>query len=277
METNTRTVDTLNGHKITVFENDHIGQKIIKTGLYERDSLAYINQILAKMSKPIVLDVGANIGNHTLSFSTRAGKVFAFEPVPKVFSLLASNVDQNALKNVEAINIALSNTNEESELFMATDGNVGASSFDKRTDNVEPVTVTKRVGDEWVEELGIDQIDLLKIDVEGHELFVLLGLEQSIRRYRPFIIMEWDDPVSMERLRNSNIMHELLGEYSIKVLGNNYDEGYWLQKPFARIRRKITRWFLPKRPQLYDFNSALAYKNLLLIPKDKEQFLPTAA
>lgn len=274
MEDNTLTVDTSNGHKITVFEHDYIGQKIIKTGLYERDSLACINQILAKMTKPVVFDIGANIGNHALSFATHAAKVFAFEPVPKVFALLAKNVQQNALENVAAINVALSNTNEESELFMTTDGNLGASSFDRRTDNVEPVSVTKRVGDDLVKELEIGQIDLLKIDVEGHELFVLLGLQQSIRQYHPFIIMEWADPVSMQRLRNSNIMHELLVEYSIKVLGNNYDEGYWLRKPFARIRRKLTRWFLPKCPQLYDFNSDLAYKNLLLIPKGKEQFLP---
>ncbi len=274
MKNNTRTVDTLNGHKITVFEQDHIGQKIIKTGLYERDSLAFIKQILGKMTKPIVLDIGANIGNHALSFSTSAAHVFAFEPLPAVFSLLTKNVEQNALENVDVINVALSNSNGESELFMTTDGNVGASSFDKRADSVEPVIVTKRVGDELVKELEIGQIDLLKIDVEGHELFVLLGLERSIRRHHPFIMLEWDNPVSMQRLRNSNIMHELLAEYTIKVLGNNYDEGYWLGKPCARIRRKLTRLLFPKQPQLYDFNADLAYKNLLLIPKGKEQFLP---
>lgn len=270
-------MDTVNGHKITVFEDDHIGHKIIRTGLYERDSLAYVNQILTSMHKPVVFDVGANIGNHTLSFSTRAARVYAFEPVPMVFSLLDRNIQQNALKNVQAINIALSNSNQRSELFMAAGGNVGASSFDKRTGKLEPVMVAKRVGDEWTEEQGIDRIDLLKIDVEGHELFVLLGLEHSIRRHRPFIMMEWDDPVSMQRLRNSNIMHELFDDYDIKVLGNNYDEGYWLRRPFAGVRRRLTRWLAPKRPQLYEFNPDLAYKNLLLIPKGKERFLPDRA
>ena len=277
MENNTRTVDTVNGHKITVFANDHIGEKIIKTGLYERDSLAFVDQILANLKQPVVLDVGANIGNHTLSFATRAAKVFAFEPVPKVFSLLAKNVEQNALQNVEPVNIALSNVNEQTELFMTTDGNVGASSFDKRTEDVEPVMVTKRIGDEWVNEQKIEQIDLLKIDVEGHELFVLLGLEQTIRQYRPFIMMEWDNSVSMQRLKSSNIMSELQAVYSFKVLGNNYDKGYWAHKPFARLRRKLTRLFAAKRPQLYEFNSDVAYKNLLLIPHGKEQFLPGAA
>ncbi len=274
METKTRTVDTLDGHKITVFTNDLIGQKIIKNGLYEKDSLAFINQILARMNQPVVLDIGANIGNHTLSFANRAGKVFAFEPVPTVFALLAQNVEQNALQNVEIANIALSNCNEQAQLFMATDGNVGASSFDKRTEQVEPVTVTKRVGDEWVRELELEQIDLLKIDVEGHELFVLLGLEQTIRRHRPFIMMEWADPVSMQRLKDSNILHELLADYRIKVLGNNYDRGYWVDKPFARVRRKLARWFSPKSAQLYDFNPDVAYKNLLLIPQGKEQLVP---
>ena len=276
MTADTRTVDTSNGHKITVFANDHIGQKIIKTGLYERDSLAFISQLLANMSQPVVMDVGANIGNHTLSFATRASRVFAFEPVPKVFALLAQNVEQNSLQNVEPVNIALSNSNEQTQLFMTTDGNVGASSFDKRTDAVEPVMVTKRVGDDWVKEQALEQIDLLKIDVEGHELFVLLGLEQAILRYRPFIMLEWDHSASMQRLKDSNILHELLADYSIKVLGNNYDRGYWVHKPFARVRRKLTRWFVPKRAQLYDFNPDLAYKNLLLIPPGKEQFLPGA-
>lgn len=78
----TRTLPTSLGHRITVFSHDFIGKKIARVGLYEKESLAYLNELLARIDAPVVLDTGANIGNHALAFATQAAAVRAFEPLP---------------------------------------------------------------------------------------------------------------------------------------------------------------------------------------------------
>ncbi|MFZ9585699.1 MAG: hypothetical protein ACO280_12205, partial [Pseudohongiellaceae bacterium] len=65
----TRTLTTSLGHVMTVFKDDYIGDKILKQGLYERENLALLLDLLGKIENPVVLDIGANIGNHALAFS----------------------------------------------------------------------------------------------------------------------------------------------------------------------------------------------------------------
>src|SRR5687768_6707932 len=103
----THTLTTLLGHKITVFRNDHVGDKISHTGMYEKENVQFLLGLLQRISEPVVLDIGANIGNHTLAFATCAKHVFAFEPIPAIYKLLSMNVAQNNLANVTTCNFAL--------------------------------------------------------------------------------------------------------------------------------------------------------------------------
>ncbi len=276
MSSETQTLTTTLNQRITVFTHDHIGDKIAKTGLYEKENLELINNILKSMKDAVVLDIGANIGNHSLAFSTQAQAVYAFEPLPEVFSVLSQNIAQNDLTNVFANNLALSDTNDEDDIYMVLEGNVGASSFDKREaeHNVAKVKVSKRIGDELVAELGINKIDMIKIDVEAHEVFVLQGLKNSIEKFKPYIVMEWNDPLTIERLNKSKLLEELFKIYDVYVLGSNYDRAYWERSHFAFIRRKLTRLFKARTARLYPFDPGKLYKNLLLVPKGKDKYLP---
>jgi FkbM family methyltransferase len=228
---------------------------------------------MAQMPEPVVLDIGANIGNHTLAFSTRAKHVYAFEPIPAIYKLLSANVVQNNLGNVTTCNFALSDSSESATIYMVQSGNFGASSFDRRTDNVEAVTVQKLTGDSFVAANGITKVDLIKIDVEAHELFAIRGLMQTLRTHRPFITMEWNDPLTIERLSGSAELQFLLDNYQIHVLGSNFDRGYWLGQRWAFLRRKFTRMFRKRKAILYPFNPTRLYKNLLLVPKGREGLL----
>jgi len=268
------TLKTIHGHNIKVFEGDFIARKIIEKGIYEGPLLEFVSQILIKMQEPIVLDIGANIGNHSLAFSLDARKVFAFEPVPEIFSLLSANIKQNNINNIQPVNLALSDNEAEKELYMNTSGNVGASSFDKRDDNSLLVAVTLCRGDEFIKKENVENIDFMKIDVEGHELAVLEGLKSSIRKNRPFIVMEWNDNRTIDRINSSSILDDLFFDYQIYVLGNNYDKNYWEGKSFSRIRRKLHRMFIKKHAKLYRFSSNRLYKNLLFVPNGKEDLLP---
>jgi len=267
--TETRILTTLLGHRIRVFNRDHVGDKIARQGLYEKENLLLLLALLKQIPDPVVLDIGANIGNHSLAFATVASQVHAFEPLPHIFQLLQDNINTNQLTNVTAHQVALSDQGGEDTLYMVLKGNFGASSFDKRTEGVEPVQVSKVTGDQYLEGLTLPKLDLIKIDVEAHEVFVLRGLRHTLETHLPFITMEWNDPLTIERLQGSEELKFLQDHYQILVLGSNYDRGYWLGKPLAFLRRKLTRFLQPRKAVLYPFHADRLYKNLLLIPHGK--------
>lgn len=265
----TQTCSNLFGQRITVFRNDHVGDKIAAHGLYEKENLQLLLSLLQQLEHPVVLDIGANIGNHTLAFATVAASVHAFEPVPHIHALLRRNVEQNQLTNVCLHPIALSDSDGEATIHMVKAGNFGASGFDQRGNDTEPVQVTKRRGDALLAELGVAHVDLLKIDVEAHEIYVLRGLMETLRRDLPFITMEWNDPLTIERLSGSEELAFLQDNYRILVLGSSWDRAWWHGRPLAFLRRKCARLFGTRRAVLYDFDAARLYKNLLLVPKHR--------
>ncbi len=269
----TLTVTSALGHQITVFLNDHVGDKIVRNGLYEKENLGLLLRLLGVLPEPVVLDIGANIGNHTLAFATQAKAVHAFEPIPRLFDVLTGNITQNGLKHVQAYNVALSDSEGSATINMVNAGNYGASSFDARTEGTTPISVSKTTGDAFVTGHGIARVDFVKIDAEAHEVYVLRGLMHTLRRDLPFITMEWNDPLTVQRLNGSPELQFLQEHYHIHVLGSNYDRAWWVGKPLAFIRRKLTRLFRPRAAVLYPFDPGRLYKNLLLVPKGRENVL----
>jgi FkbM family methyltransferase len=269
----TRNLTTSLGHEITVFCNDHVGDKIAAQGLYEPENLSLLIDLIGKIRDPLVLDIGANIGNHSLALATRAATVHAFEPIPAIYRLLEQNIRQNQLANVHAHCCALSDSPGMATIYMVKEGNAGASSFDQRQGSTEPVEVHKVTGDDFVREHRITKVSLVKIDVEAHEVFVLRGLMQTLQRDLPWITLEWNDPLTIERLSNSPEMTFLLEHYTLWVLGSNYDRSFWSSKAFGFVRRKLTRLLKRRRALLYPFNASRLYKNLLLVPKGQDSLL----
>ena len=265
----TRTCTNLFGQRVTVFCNDHVGDKIASQGLYEKENLELLLRLLRSIPQPVVLDIGANIGNHTLAFATVASQVHAFEPIPRIHALLRQNVEQNQLANVALHAVAISDSEGEATIHMVTDGNYGASSFDQRSGVSEAVTVSRRRGDALLAELGVDKVDFIKIDVEAHEVYVLRGLMATLENQRPFITMEWNDPLTIERLNGSAELQFLMENYRVLVLGSSWDRAWWAGKPLAFLRRKLARMFGTRRAVLYPFEPTRLYKNLLLIPRER--------
>ncbi len=147
----------------------------------------------------VVLDVGANIGCHTLIMGKLAedhGRVLAFEPHPQVFAVLSENVMLNRLTNIKLLQCALGDVQSKLALYSGPShlANFGGSSL--HAGNVAnqgyAISVTVRTVDEIVRLDDLSRLDLIKIDTEGHELPVLLGARESIRQYRPHIIFEYD-------------------------------------------------------------------------------------
>jgi FkbM family methyltransferase len=178
----------------------------ILTRRYEVEEFSLMQKFL--WTGQTIVDVGANVG-YTTRFFARAvgttGKVHAFEPNPIIFPLLKRNVAK--FKQVSVSNLGLSSTNGEFPLFLAGNNHSVACFAESYPathlayrQNETMATVPARVvaGDEFFSREGIDQIDLIKIDVEGWELDVLSGLEKTIARSaNPTILCEFN-PAAQE-------------------------------------------------------------------------------
>jgi FkbM family methyltransferase len=135
----------------------------------------------------VVVDVGANIGTHTLALSKlvgSAGAVHALEPQREIYHLLCKNIENNGLRNAKAYWAAAG----------ATTGSCRLPKLDySRAHNFAAVAVGN--GDVEVPLLAIDDLNLpranlIKIDVEGAECEVLRGAETTVRRLRPILYVE---------------------------------------------------------------------------------------
>lgn len=138
----------------------------------------------------VVLDVGANIGTHTVAFAAmvgNAGRVHAFEPQPSLFHFLCGNIALNCLDNVRTHRKAVGGGSGEIGLPMLpspdTPFNFGA------------VPLSAADSGEKADLVAIDSLDLtscrlIKIDVEGMEVDVLGGAQRTVEKCQPLLFIE---------------------------------------------------------------------------------------
>ncbi len=143
----------------------------------------YINLLRSLLSGGTALDVGANVGNHTHAFSGFFDTVHAFEPFGKVADRLEAKGAE--LPNVEVHRVALSDQVGELSFEAPADENWGTG---KITDGGS-LKVPVEIGDCYLRD-RVDGVNFIKIDVEGHELCVLRGLTETIRKFRPVVMFE---------------------------------------------------------------------------------------
>lgn len=178
--------------QLAVFSFDYIGARISAFGRYERDELEALLAFLGGkqlLHGGACIDAGANIGNHAVFFADHFAVIHAFEPAPRPFSLLQHNA---ALKqNIRCHNLGLSDRPHTASLT-APVYNLGRGSISiaiPETD-MRVSTPIQLVPLDSVDAIrGLD-VELLKIDVEGHELAVLDGAAELIARTGPAIVFE---------------------------------------------------------------------------------------
>jgi len=147
----------------------------------ERFERAVLSHILPG---DIVWDVGANIGHYTKIFANivgASGHVVAFEPSPQTFATLSAEMARN--DNVTLANVALSNFEGHTDLYVRSDGfnpadGLSTASVDADAKAV-PIPVT--TGDRYIAENAALAPNRIKIDVEGFESEVLSGLASHLR------------------------------------------------------------------------------------------------
>ncbi len=129
----------------------------------------------------VFIDVGAHVGRWTLFVSKTASRVLAFEAHPETYQYLVRNIETNQVKNVEAFNVALSDA-EKKIRFNARELSHASVSMISEEGNIE---VESKPLDFFTK--AIPEVELLKIDAESHEFYVLRGARETLQKTKRII------------------------------------------------------------------------------------------
>jgi FkbM family methyltransferase len=213
-----------------LFKHNDVVSNGVRSGGYEKELQSISSELLRDFTDGVVVDIGANLGSYIVPLAKQHPHLQfeAFETQRIVYYQLCANTFLNRLSNVYAHNVGLSNEKRITNYVLpnyAEETNIGAFSidFDTRLKDYEVRSegVTERMIIIPLDSMQYEKVRLIKIDVEGHELQVLLGAEHTLREnnYPPIIFEAWT--WKFPEKRQAVFAHlESLG-YEITQIGQN--------------------------------------------------------
>jgi FkbM family methyltransferase len=174
--------------------DEPIARSLFACGVYEPDTLA---AILARLKRGgVYVDVGANVGALALPVAALRpdARVICIEADPHIAAVLRHNVAENARPNVTVIELlAGAETKSAVSFYRAPEHKFGMGSIGPQF-SASPVALAQRPLDEVLDELGLETVDVVKLDIEGAELGALRGLARRLAASTaPIVILEFAD------------------------------------------------------------------------------------
>jgi len=195
----------VHGYKYQGITGNYIDDQILTYGVYEKNVLYFMRDYVRARNNPdaVFLDVGANTGQHSLFMSRHVKQVHAFEPFPPVANRFRQMIQLNGFSNIVLHEVGLGKAEALVAFYAPPDENMGGGTFLAEHANSfakGPVKSTQSfrvvVGDKWLEQSRVTSVELIKIDVEGYEEYVLAGLASVLARDRPVAVVEVSTPPS---------------------------------------------------------------------------------
>ena len=208
-------------------------------GTYEAGTLFIMKNCLRHSDT--FLDVGANIGLMSLYASFLVGdkgKVYSFEPEPKIFSIFLQNISLNQRENIIPLNIALGGSKGQGNLYLNPDFGSGSTSLIKPKYNSSRNCIKTQIEsmDEVISSYKISGITMIKIDTEGYEALVLKGAEKLLKSDKaPVVCFEFSKhttPFGCNYMTNMLNFISNINNYKIFKLIN----GKEIPSPLVEIR-----------------------------------------
>jgi FkbM family methyltransferase len=204
--------------------------------------------------------------------SLHADQVHSFEPYSVVSQKLERHIELNEISNIRLHKVGLSNQQEELDFYAPTGRNQGIGSFDagtvsKGNRNLGKLALVR--GDEYLEEKALQEICLLKIDVEGFEKNVLEGLRDTLEKSRPVAVAEVTYGNSLSFASLDELRRALPTDYVLFRFNNRKADG-------SKARRRGAKAKLSGDYELIPFNEwrISGQDDLIACPKEKLEQLP---
>jgi len=172
-------------------DKDCVLHAIINNQIWDNNLVYYIQSRISADS--VILDLGGNFGQMSVMFSkmvAHGGHVHVFEADPFIYSVMAKNLAENHCINVTTYQSAVWNENGLDLFYPEADftrfDSYGSYGIDPTTTTGQPVkSIT-------IDSLGLTKVDLIKIDVQGSDLNAMKGAVNTIAKFKPIIVFEYE-------------------------------------------------------------------------------------
>jgi FkbM family methyltransferase len=190
-------VSWLDNSKLFLYPGNETSRSVFVTGRYEPNEFFLLQRVI--QPGMTFIDAGANRGLYSIFAARRVGprgKVLALEPSGREFQILQKNVKLNSLTNVIVIRKALADRASDLDLSVAPLGKsghntLGAFGYDTPLDHRERVHAERL--DDVVYSEGLARVDVIKMDIEGAEMAALRGAVETLRQFKPVLLIELSD------------------------------------------------------------------------------------
>jgi len=273
------------GRKMQIWDSDSFYTQRLRAGPYQKQNLVCLRKLCPKPR--IVLDIGMNIGMNTWEYATWAEKVIGFEPVLETYKLALENIKMNRKtyhkdkgwcfnKNgmfesleitgdIETYNVALGPVGSSKKVEMQIKKNDGHNRI--ANDNFKTVSGKNikhnkgypriEVNQKTLDSYNFKDVDIIKIDVEGYELLVLEGAEQTIDNNRPIVQIEC---VEIQPRAFGRNIQELIDYFNKKNYVVITVDGIVRGPKWCYVKKMMDRFMIPKEifdkireKNIYDF------------------------
>ncbi len=218
----------LHGYVYSGDARNMIDYHILSRGVFEPGLTELLRLWGRSHAGTVFLDVGANVGVHTLGTASAFQQVIAVEPFPPLAEKLLRTVNDNRIKNITIHQCALANEQGKAMFHAPRISNLGTGKIVSNQQDpaeVDIIEVEIRKGDQMLSEIT-HPVSAIKIDTEGAEIKVLSGLTSTLAENRPLVTIEIleDDATSAEALKAM-----FPNDYRFLTIGNIKRKAFTLQ------------------------------------------------
>jgi FkbM family methyltransferase len=170
-----------------------VGRALLLEGGFEDAEIEFFLRRLRRHQRPVVVDIGANIGVHTLRWAAGApgAHVHSFEPSPETRARLVRNVERNGLQSSVTVEpLAVSDAPGQARFYHCRDGAFSSLRDTGRQELADAFDVEVTTLDAFAATRPLDDLALVKIDVEGFEDQVIAGGRRTLESLRPDLFVE---------------------------------------------------------------------------------------
>lgn len=254
--------------------NNNIDAAIFYYGAFEKPLLHFMGAAMSAIAgdKGVFVDIGANIGQHSLYMSQVSKHVIAFEPFAPVRARLEHHRKLNGITNIEVHALGLSNISKKQPFYAPSGSNAGIGSFDPGSTSKGNKSIGELelvCGDVFFEQSSLNQLDLIKIDVEGFEKNVLEGLRNTLTKLRPLVVCEMTYGNNLSFVSSDEILNLLPENYHLFCFNKRRPDGSKRQRKNAQARRSGSFELVP-----YEGPLTKGQDDVILCPQELLAVIP---
>ncbi len=208
-------VEMLPGAKLICDPKSSYGSLVFYNSLPEYAEQMFMYRFV--QANDIMVDIGAHIGSETVLLGSKlaSGRVYSFEPTPAILPHLKANISiNNLIDKVTVESMAISDHNGYTKFYLSTESEVNSLHKHKGSKEISIQTITL---DKYASVHDIQHVNLLKIDVEGHEYAVIRGSKSLLTKHKIDVIVFEVNDQSGSCYQDNLKTRELLSSYGYKL------------------------------------------------------------